>query len=668
MRILSALLLFVFLVLPLQTVTVSAEENSLFGGLKSLSSGFDNEPLDVKDAFVFGKPTYQDGELTLNWTIPDDYYLYQDKFKFQLLPNSSLELGEPELPSGEVTEDPLFGKIEALYKFAEVKVPVERKQPGATDIVLRATWQGCMKSLGICYPPESRVIKASLPAVADTAGMIELAEIDPESVDFKAIAKPADTTQAQPMQMAAGSNDSAAGNSNTGADTSGAAAPTAASSVASSTELLSEQDRIAGMLSGDNTFLVLLSFLGFGLLLSFTPCVFPMIPILSGIIAGQKGITTRKAFMLSLVYVLAMALTYTIAGVLAGIFGSNLQAALQNPWVLGVFSALFVLLALSMFGFYELQVPASVQNRLTEFSNRQAGGSYMGVAIMGVLSALIVGPCVAAPLAGALIYIGLTGDAVLGGMALFALSIGMGIPLLIIGTLAGKVLPKAGAWMEGVKAVFGVMLLAVAIWMLERILPVWMTMLLWAALLIVSAIYMGALSSLAQGTSGWLKLWKGLGIMLLIHGALLMVGAASGGNDVLRPLKGVFVGGGGGAEAQHVTFQKVKSLDDLQTAIAQAKGRPVMFDFYADWCVYCKQMEKNTFPEPAVRSALNDFVLLQADVTDNDAIDKELQKHFKVIAPPAILFFDRDGQEIEHLRLVGYMGPDEFAGHVAKVQ
>lgn len=661
MRILSGLLLFTFLLLPLQTV--SAEDNSLFGGLKSLASGLDNnEPLDVKDAFVFGKPTYQDGQLTLNWTIPDDYYLYRDKFKFQLLPIAGLTLGEAELPAGEVTEDPLFGRIEALYKFVEAKIPVERDASAATDIVLRATWQGCMKSLGICYPPESRVIKASLPVVGAAAGVIELSEIDPEGIDFNAPV-PATATQAPSAQTT---------NENTAAAKGNNAAPAAnvSNTVAtppSSPQLLSEQDRIAGMLSGDNKLLVLLSFLGFGLLLSFTPCVFPMIPILSGIIAGQKGITTRKAFMLSLVYVLAMALTYTIAGVLAGLFGGNLQAALQNPWVLGSFSALFVLLALSMFGFYELQVPASLQNRLNELSNRQSGGSFIGVAIMGVLSALIVGPCVAAPLAGALIYIGMTGDAILGGMALFALSIGMGVPLLIIGTLAGKVLPKAGQWMEGVKAVFGVLLLAVAIWMLERVLPAGVTMLLWAALLIISAIFMGALSTLAAGSSGWLKLWRGLGIMLLLHGALLMVGAASGSNDVLRPLKGVFAGGGGVA-TQKLAFRTVKSLDELQQAIAQAKGKPVMFDFYADWCVYCKQMENNTFPDPAVRAALDEFVLLKADVTVNDAIDRALQQHFNVVAPPAILFFDRAGKEVEHLRLVGYMGPEDFSQHVASLK
>ncbi|CAG0910760.1 unnamed protein product, partial [Cyprideis torosa] len=278
-----------------------------------------------------------------------------------------------------------------------------------------------------------------------------------------------------------------------------------------------------------------------------------------------------------------------------------------------------------MFGFYELQIPAAMQTRLNEFSNKQSGGSMAGVAIMGVLSALIVGPCVAAPLAGALIYIGLTGDAVLGGMALFALSIGMGIPLLVIGTMAGKMLPRAGTWMEAVKAVFGVMLLGVAIWMLERVLPMPVVMLLWAALLIISAIYMGATTALSETVSGWAKLWKGVGILLLIHGGLLMVGAAGGGNDVLQPLKGVF-GGGTAAAQQKLTFRYVANLDELQQALTESKGRTVMLDFYADWCPSCKEMEKYTFPDPAVKDVLSDVVLLKADVTANNAEHKAMMK------------------------------------------
>ncbi|MEZ5538015.1 MAG: protein-disulfide reductase DsbD [Thiolinea sp.] len=590
------------------------------------------EPLEPDQAFNFSGATYDGKQLAMSWTIAPDYYLYRGKIKVRVLPVKGLEVGEVVLPPGKPKKDEFFGTIQAMYKFADAKVVLTRTAEArqAIDLITEVSWQGCAELLGICYPPEVRLMKTSLPAVKDGTeanDILVLEDIPAGSVDFEA------------------------------GTTTTASAPAAVRTV-------SEQDKIANMLAGGSTVLTLLSFLGFGLLLSFTPCVFPMIPILSGIIAGQKDITSRKAFMLSLVYVLAMALTYTIAGVLAGLFGSNLQAALQNPWALGIFSAIFVLLSLSMFGFYELQIPASIQTRLNEFSNKQAGGSMIGVAIMGVLSALIVGPCVAAPLAGALIYIGLTGDAVLGGMALFALSLGMGIPLLIIGTLAGKMLPRAGTWMEAVKAVFGVLLLGVAIWMLERVLPMPVIMLLWAALLIISAIYMGALTSVSDSTSGWAKLWKGVGIMLLIYGGLLMIGAASGGNDVLQPLKGVMVGGGGSAAQQKLAFRYVDNEADLQQALSESKGRTVMLDFYADWCPSCKEMEKYTFPDPAVREVLSDVVLLKADVTANNDEHKAMMKNFGIVGPPAMLFFDTNGQERKEMRLVGFLPANTFAEHV----
>jgi len=378
---------------------------------------------------------------------------------------------------------------------------------------------------------------------------------------------------------------------------------------------------------------------------------------------------------MSLVYVLAMALTYTVAGVVAGLFGSNLQAAFQNPWILSTFALVFVALSFSMFGFYELQMPNAIQSKLTEISNRQQGGTLTGVAVMGFLSALIVGPCVAAPLMGALIYIGQTGDAVLGGSALFALSMGMGAPLLVIGTAAGKLLPKAGGWMDAVKAVFGVLLLAVAIWMLERIIPAQVSMLLWAALLIVSAIYMGALDSLPQGVSGWRRLWKGLGMIGLIYGALLLVGVASGGSDALQPLKGVGFGSGGGSAQtgvaqQKVQFKKIKGLEGLNRELQAAKsqGKVVMLDFYADWCISCKEMEKYTFSDPGVQQALQDVVLLKADVTPNDELDQALLKNFGLIGPPSILFFDRNGEEQRNFRLVGFLKADKFKAHVEKVK
>ena len=414
---------------------------------------------------------------------------------------------------------------------------------------------------------------------------------------------------------------------------------------------------------------MVVSFFGIGLLLAFTPCVFPMIPILSGIIAGQgRNITTRKAFALSSVYVVAMALTYTVAGVLAGLFGQNLQAAFQNPWIIWLFAAVFVGLAMSMFGFYELQLPSSLQSRLSELSNRQEGGNLIGVAIMGLLSALIVGPCVAPPLAGALIYIGQTGDALLGGLALFALSMGMGAPLVAIGTSAGKLLPRAGAWMDAVKAVFGVLMLAVAIYLLERVIPEAAAMLLWGALLIVSGVFLGAFQHTPIEATGWRKLWKGAGILLVVYGALMLVGAAAGGRDTLQPLRGIVLAGPGGGTAgpQRVAHRPVKTVADLDRELAAAKaaGRPVMLDFYADWCVYCKQLEKETFPDPAVQAALSEGVVLQADVTANDDADKALLARIGIPGPPAMIFYAADGSERRGSRLLGFMPPKEFREHV----
>nr|CAA6829446.1 MAG: Cytochrome c-type biogenesis protein DsbD, protein-disulfide reductase (EC [uncultured Thiotrichaceae bacterium] len=598
-------------------------------GIKALneSSAGSSDPLAPEDAFAFSGVTYDGKKLAMSWTIAPDYYLYRGKFKIRVLPTDGLAVGEVDLPPGKTKKDEFFGTIEAVYNFTNATLPVTHDGAKAAELVTEVSWQGCAESLGICYPPVVKQFKTSLAAgkpVDDVIIMDELAE-----PTFDITGKTAPKTPAAP----------------------------------SGVRTESEQDRIANMLSGDSTLLILLSFLGFGLLLSFTPCVFPMIPILSGIIAGQKDITPRKAFVLSLVYVLAMALTYTIAGVLAGMFGSNLSAALQNPWALGIFSAIFVLLSLSMFGFYELQIPAAMQTRLNEFSNKQAGGSMIGVAIMGVLSALIVGPCVAAPLAGALIYIGLTGDAVLGGMALFALSLGMGIPLLIVGTLAGNMLPRAGMWMEAVKAVFGVLLLGVAIWMLERVLPMQIIMLLWAALIIISAVYMGATTALTNESSGWSKFWKGAAIVMMLHGGALVVGAAAGGNDVLQPLKGVF-GGGASSVQEKLAFRYVNNLDELNQALSESKGKTVMFDFYADWCPSCKEMEKYTFPDAAVKDALSDVVLLKADVTTNNTEHKAMMADFGIVGPPAIIFYNSKGEEQKAMRLVGFLPAVEFAEHV----
>ncbi|MGI9305385.1 MAG: protein-disulfide reductase DsbD, partial [Gammaproteobacteria bacterium] len=396
---------------------------------------------------------------------------------------------------------------------------------------------------------------------------------------------------------------------------------------------------------------------------------FPMIPILSGIVIGQGDkITTSKAFFLSLTYVLAMAVTYTVAGVVVGLSGENVQIWFQNPWVLSIFAGIFVLLSLAMFGFYELQMPAAAQSRLTQISNSQESGTFVGAGVMGFLSALIVGPCVTAPLVGALIYIAQTGDGVLGGMALFALSLGMGAPLMVIGTSAGKFMPRAGPWMDAIKAVFGVLLLGVAIWLLERILPFEIIMVLAGMLLIVSGIYLGAFEAIKEAASGWFRLWKGMGQVMFIYGAILLVGAAAGGHSMLQPLKGVLVAGDGQTPGAHagLEFTQIKGLNGLEQALQKAaqRGQPVVLDLYADWCVTCKEMEAFTFTDSNVQAALGPALLIQADVTDNDEQDQQLLKTLGVFGPPAILFYDGRGQEQRPYRVMGFMGAGDFTRHV----
>ena len=408
-----------------------------------------------------------------------------------------------------------------------------------------------------------------------------------------------------------------------------------------------DSSKIESLFKGENYWLILRSFTGFGLLLALTPCTFPMIPILSGIIVGHGGKMTRsKGFLLSLAYVLGLAIVYAVAGVAAGFSGVLVSDALQNPWVLGSFALLFVLLALSMFGFYELQLPAFLQSRLSDASNRLQGGHLSGVFLMGALSALIVGPCCAAPLAGALLYIGKTHDIFLGGSALFAMGIGMGLPLLAIGVSAGSLLPKAGPWMQSVKNFFGVVLLGLAIWIVSPLVPAVANMLLWAALLIVSAIYLHAIDPLPREASGFKKLGKGLGVIALLIGVALLAGALSGGRDILQPLAGLRTAG---AAQDSLHFDRIRNLAELQDRLAQSRGRPVMLDFYADWCISCKEMERTAFADPRVKAKLAGTVLLQADVTENSPEDAELLRKFKLFGPPGIIFFDRNGNDTLHL-------------------
>ena len=604
--------------------------NSVGGGLGGAGGG---EFLEPDKAFRFSTRVAGPDTVVAHWKIADKYYLYRSKFKFSLADAKGVTLGAVDLPQGQTKDDEFLGRVQVFHHRAEARLPLNRTESGPTTVDLKVTYQGCAEA-GICYPPMHKTVALKLPA-------------------------------------AGGGGGGAAGTTRTPPEPAGASGQTPATPAPP----VSEQDRLAQLLTTSPLWLSLGIFFGLGVGLAFTPCVFPMIPILSSIVVGQgERITTLRAFTLSVVYVLAMAVTYTAAGVLVAEAGQNIQAMFQNPWILSSFAALFVVLSLSMFGFYDLQMPGFLQSKLSEISNRQQGGTLIGVAIMGFLSALIVGPCVAAPLAGALLVIGQTGDAVLGGSALFALSLGMGVPLLVVGTGAGQLLPRAGDWMKPIKAVFGVLLLAVAIWMLERILPGPVTMILWAALLMVSSIFMGALDSLGPDATGWRRFWKGTGLVMLIYGGVLLIGATAGGSDPFQPLHRFAVTSGPGAQASasetggHLDFRRVKSVADVRQAVAATarQNRPAMLDFYADWCVSCKEMEKYTFSKPQVRKALDNAVLLQADVTDNTVADKALLKHFGLIGPPSILFFGPDGQERRGYRVVGFMNASKFAAHVEK--
>lgn len=429
---------------------------------------------------------------------------------------------------------------------------------------------------------------------------------------------------------------------------------------------ISEQDSIANSLASKSFVWTLLTFFGFGLLLALTPCVFPMIPILSSIIVSKtdEKMDAKKGFLLSLVYVLAMSLAYTIAGVLAGLFGANIQSAMQNPYVLFTFSAIFVALALSMFGFYELQAPQWIQNIADRKSKNAQGKGFMGIAIMGFLSALIVGPCVAAPLAGALIYIGQSGDALLGGAALFMMSLGMGVPLLLIGASAGKFLPKPGFWMDTIKAVFGVLMLGVAIWMLERVISSQLSLLLWSFLLISSAIYLGALEPI-QNSNGWKKLLKTFSFVLLLYGSVVFIGSFLNGKNILNPLGNFSSSATSSTNTIASKFTYIKTNSELDAFVKVSK-KPILVDFWATWCVSCKELDEITFKDAKVMQALDDFNLVKIDVTDNTSDDKALLKRFNLFGPPGIIFF-KNQKELKNMQLVGFVEPDTFFKHLQKV-
>lgn len=763
--------------------------------LTSVQAWSQDDLLEPDKAFALDEPIISADRITLKWKIAPGYYLYQNKFSFDIKDSSS-RLDKPLMPAAIRKQDEFFGEVEIYKKSVAIELPVIRSDQSAEDVVLKVVYQGCNDPIGVCYPPISKELKITLPALLATSaqpptflpavkssstpatrsGLASLLEqsageneyLPPdEAFQLSVISTAVNKVSVSlliaenyylyrekfafesatpgisilPYQLPAGEikEDEFIGRTEvyhynfvidlalSGKSTDGkfkliakyqgcadkgicyppitktvdvslgdgisdaersvvpvASVPEKSNSSRNMPDMprmdsmpeVSDEQNVMAILAGGSITATIIAFFLFGLALSMTPCVFPMIPILSGIIVGQgSDITRKKAFMLSVAYVLGMAIMYTFAGMLAGLTGELLSSAFQNTWVLAASALVFVLLSFSMFGFYEIQLPAALQTKLTEKSNRIPGGAYSGVFVMGALSALIIGPCVAAPLSGALLYIGQSGDFVLGGVALFVMSLGMGVPLLLIGASAGSLLPRAGTWMNVVKAVFGVLMLGVAIWLLERILPVAVTMAMWAALLIVSAIYMRAFDSLSDTASGWQKLWKGTGIIFMLYGFALFIGSLTGATDIFNPLEKIsgsnqYVSVPGVTEhaGLELKFEDVKGLPELEAAVSRAvnEGKPVFVDFFADWCVECVRMENTTFKSPTVINALSGYSLLRLDLTANDAADKAVLKKFNLFGPPALLFFGLDGQEIRNLRVIGYQNGSEFTETIEK--
>jgi thiol:disulfide interchange protein DsbD len=555
--------------------------------------------LEPEKAFRFSAQALDTATVEVAFDIARGYYMYRDRFKFEA---RGARLGPAVFPEGEHKKDEFFGDAVVYRKAVRIRIPIESGGADALDLVV--TSQGCA-DVGVCYVPMESRIRLPLAGREAPPGLTE----GPRLVG-----------PAPRWSIYASDHDIAA-------------------------------------LFGGNALLVLAGFFGLGLLLALTPCVLPMVPILSAIIAGEgRALDKRRAAVLSSSYVLGMAAAYAAAGVAAAYSGSMLAAALQNPWVLGAFAAVFVWLALSMFGLYDIALPGFLHTRLAAAQGRLPGGRVASVAVMGVLSAVIVSPCVAAPLAGALLYISQTRDVTMGGAALFALALGMGAPLIAVGVSEGALLPKAGAWMNGVKAFFGVLLLAVAIWIVSPVVPGAVVMLAWSALLVGSGVFLRALDRLPAESRAPARLGKALGIVALVTGLALLVGALAGSRDPLRPLAGL-IGDGGSAIAP--VFKRIGSNAELDAAL-RASGRPAMLDFYADWCVSCKEMEAFTFADARVRQKMGAMLLLQADVTANNDEHKALLKRFSLFGPPGIIFFDAQGREIRGLRVIGYQDSGRF--------
>ena len=606
---------------PPQTWTETVKLRRVSSGTPKLSLGTlpandtaSSEFPPVDDVFIPEVFAVDGNTVDVGFRVVQGFYLYKDKIAVRSLSDSAAA-GRLDLPKGKMKVDEYFGEMEVYPEDVLARLTIARATPEAMDLELELKYQGCAEG-GLCYMPQTRVLTVSLPEASAVSDLSALAASD---------------------------------------------AP------------VSEQARLANIITGSSIWVAAGLFFLAGLGLAFTPCVLPMVPILSGIIAGEgDDVTPMRGFTLALSYVMGMALVYTGAGIAAAAAGMQLQATFNQPWILILFSALFVVLALGMFGAYDLQMPSSVQSKLADVSGNQKSGTMIGAFVMGALSALIVTACVAPALIAALTVMAQTGDMLRSGSALFAMSLGMGAPLLLVGAAQGKLLPKAGAWMVAVKNAFGFMMLGLAIWMLSRILPGNVTMLLWAVLIFMTGVFMGGLTTLSSDSAMAQKLGKGFGFLAIIYGVILLLGALAGGSNPLKPLASISLGGGSPsmvAEEQHaLPFQRVKTVDDLdrELAAAASAGKTAFLDFYADWCVSCKEMEAYTFTDEAVQATLSNTVWLQADVTDNDEADQALLNRFGVFGPPTIIFFGKDGQQRRGYEVVGYMEAGDFVEHLQK--
>jgi len=598
----------------------SSSGSSLFGGS---SNGF----LPVDQALPFRYST-DNGAVILAWDVTPGHYLYKERLSVNVVTEGAT-VGEPQFSlDGKTTHDEFFGEVTVFYDPVEVRVPVTLPE-GAREAELRVTYQGCAEA-GLCYPPQNRDV-LYFPGSGD-------------ATDTPAVSNPSAATS---------SGNRAGGGTGvvnqTPADTSSATG-------------------LAGFLSQQSTLVIAGVFFLLGLGLTFTPCVLPMVPIISTLVSGQNTRSSGQALLLAVSYVLGMALTYAAAGVITGLLGAsfNLQAQLQSPWVLGAFATLFVVFAMSMFDLFEIQLPRFIREPLDNASHRLTGGRVASIFGIGALSALIVSPCVSAPLAGSLLYISTTQDALIGGTALLALGLGMGVPLILVAVGGRKLLPSTGHWMTTVKHFYGVMLLAVAIWLVERLVPAWLALTLWGLLVAITGVQLGAFDA---ARAGWERTRKGFGLVLFAYGLALLAGAIGGAQDPLNPLTPFTAGSGSTGQptaSSHAPFQRVESPEQIRAMLveAQNQNRPVVLDFYADWCISCKVMERTVFSDPQVVQALTPYTLLQIDLTENTPAQQALLNDLGLFGPPAILFYSRSGQELPNQRVLGEMDRDQFMRHL----